>query len=961
MRYQFGGFELDTNRELLTGPDGPVALRPGTFRMLRHLIERAPALVTRDELMDALWGHHALSPNVVPQTVSELRQALGDDAQEPRYIETRHRRGYCFVAKVEQVPDGVAEAAVDPELFPSESLAVVPSPQTAALPWITQPLWQFVLVGLAVLGLLVFWLRPDSPASAGTESRAGPALTSGRLWLQSEVSDEVLDAYLNLRVRSSSDWIHWPFGSGVSGAGVKPWRLVVDAQGAWQLWDDNNQMRSLGQLPAADLPSRAQALMSYIEIAAGRTGLAAAPIGWPRDISDRIALAEAAHAQTQGRLNDALAGFERADTDQGWPRYFYALALAEAGSGIRAMGVLDPLRTSKDQTLELLAEFQHARLSGRPNEALAALRAYTLLVPEAIGLRLELLDAQLAQAQWTAATDSMNGLAALLGDAAPALVWRRAQWLSVMEPSEADQAFRDAISLVSSNNEPDQLEQARHAYLRWLLARNHLDRAAKVIDDMPPDQVDTLLFRARLALARGDIDKARQDYQSAEANGQQQGRLGTARYAQLGLIEVALRACEAQVAADLANPLINRAQAEGDDALVLQARDVLGRAHTSLGAFDAAREQLNQTIESARNQGNARAEALARYHLGNVYAQERRQPEEAEQAYRLAADSFRLLREDLLEVKALANLALMAERHGRLLDARAAYQVALARVRELEVPHELGRIAFNVGVNERELGDLGTAAARFDEAMAAFEQTGMVEGVLRVASARADLAVQQGAVARARTVLANTELRRASVPPLAQSNWLSASARCEELAGNPTGAGDLLAQARQLRQQSGIRAAEVDLELRTLRLALVRGEPVDLLRFERIEAEFQRLGEPKYALSAAIAMVEASLLQGRIDAARTRADALRTPVQTRGNRAQQLQLDWLLALTSAEETRLARLEALESDAAKAGFGLLVRRVRYERLPSDSPERSVQQAELERDGLGGLLRSPLSPF
>ncbi|MBL8243561.1 MAG: winged helix-turn-helix domain-containing protein, partial [Rhodanobacteraceae bacterium] len=92
MRYRLAEFELDTQRELLIGPAGVVALRPQAYRLLRFLVERTPALVSRDELMDALWGHHALSPNVIPQTVSELRQALGDDPQQPRFIETRHRR-----------------------------------------------------------------------------------------------------------------------------------------------------------------------------------------------------------------------------------------------------------------------------------------------------------------------------------------------------------------------------------------------------------------------------------------------------------------------------------------------------------------------------------------------------------------------------------------------------------------------------------------------------------------------------------------------------------------------------------------------------------------------------------------------------------------------------------------------------------------------------------------------------
>ena len=88
MAYRFGDFELDPRLGTLTGPHGPVALRRQGFRLCQLLVERAPELLDRDTLLDEVWGRTALSPNVLPQTMSELRQALGDDPQAPRYIET---------------------------------------------------------------------------------------------------------------------------------------------------------------------------------------------------------------------------------------------------------------------------------------------------------------------------------------------------------------------------------------------------------------------------------------------------------------------------------------------------------------------------------------------------------------------------------------------------------------------------------------------------------------------------------------------------------------------------------------------------------------------------------------------------------------------------------------------------------------------------------------------------------
>ena len=105
MKLRFGDFLLDRSTGSLTGPDGPVPLRRQTYRLLEVLLEHAPGLVDHDTLLDEAWGHPALSPNVLPQAISELRQALGDSANDPEYIETLHRRGYRIIPEVEQVDE----------------------------------------------------------------------------------------------------------------------------------------------------------------------------------------------------------------------------------------------------------------------------------------------------------------------------------------------------------------------------------------------------------------------------------------------------------------------------------------------------------------------------------------------------------------------------------------------------------------------------------------------------------------------------------------------------------------------------------------------------------------------------------------------------------------------------------------------------------------------------------------
>ena len=100
MKFHFGQFILDTRTGELLGPDGPVVLRRQTWRLLLELLESAPALTDRETLLDRVWGRTAVAPNVLPQTLSELRQLLGDSARNPTYIDTVHGRGYRMICTV---------------------------------------------------------------------------------------------------------------------------------------------------------------------------------------------------------------------------------------------------------------------------------------------------------------------------------------------------------------------------------------------------------------------------------------------------------------------------------------------------------------------------------------------------------------------------------------------------------------------------------------------------------------------------------------------------------------------------------------------------------------------------------------------------------------------------------------------------------------------------------------------
>ena len=96
----FGEFRLDPVSGHLYRGQQIVALAPKAFALLQFLAGQAGRLVSKQELLAAVWPGVFVGDAVLKSTIRELRKALGDDSIEPRFIETAHRRGYRFMAPV---------------------------------------------------------------------------------------------------------------------------------------------------------------------------------------------------------------------------------------------------------------------------------------------------------------------------------------------------------------------------------------------------------------------------------------------------------------------------------------------------------------------------------------------------------------------------------------------------------------------------------------------------------------------------------------------------------------------------------------------------------------------------------------------------------------------------------------------------------------------------------------------
>src|SRR5262245_48228016 len=110
-RTRFGDFELDAERGTLVRNGRRVRIQPQPLRVLTYLADRPGAVVTRDELRQAIWDQATFVEfdQGLNYCVRQIRQALNDDAVKPVFIETVKKRGYIFIAPVERV--AAADAA----------------------------------------------------------------------------------------------------------------------------------------------------------------------------------------------------------------------------------------------------------------------------------------------------------------------------------------------------------------------------------------------------------------------------------------------------------------------------------------------------------------------------------------------------------------------------------------------------------------------------------------------------------------------------------------------------------------------------------------------------------------------------------------------------------------------------------------------------------------------------------
>ena len=110
---------LDLEHEQLRRGDKALHLRPKSFALLRYLVAHPGRVLSKDELVEAVWPRTAISDGVLTVSINEVRRALGDMAQAPQYLETVPRRGYRWRGALPTRPPLQDPAASPPACSPA--------------------------------------------------------------------------------------------------------------------------------------------------------------------------------------------------------------------------------------------------------------------------------------------------------------------------------------------------------------------------------------------------------------------------------------------------------------------------------------------------------------------------------------------------------------------------------------------------------------------------------------------------------------------------------------------------------------------------------------------------------------------------------------------------------------------------------------------------------------------------
>ncbi|MGY6630148.1 MAG: tetratricopeptide repeat protein [Wenzhouxiangella sp.] len=951
MRIQFDQFQIDLDQKSVIGPDGPVSLRPQTFAVLCHLIDQAPAVVSRDDLLDAVWGHQATSVSSVAQTIKELRQALGDSSSEPRLIATRRRLGYQFIAPI-QHPDANASADHPPQHsgYPTPSTPPAPPPTSFA----RQRSWAaLALVALLVLAVWFFAAPGNQPA-----------------WDDAQPPTLAVAQMVNATDDPSLNWL---------GPALETYlgHALVELGGFRVLVIDPTSSRDEAQLTDVDFliegryltagvdgsrllaslrrPGSSE-IVTSLESGLGGWDVAALSIEMAGAIRDRLGFSpppgadatairarlprvadsqrlyfSALNALELNRADQALALIAEARTDEpNNPRLDHLEAMAwqrrgdwdsarEASEKALAATRLWPRRDRLElEATAALLEFDYER-------AADSLQALTQFYPEPESSR-RLVDALIQAGRLGAAEQALASLASQRpSDPRVALLQARLAQAERLHEKRLE-AAREAILLARQDNLDALLPAALLSEVGALIELARLDEAREVLDDL--FDLTELLSDADLAYAH--LSLARIRFQQGELAGALEASddafaLFAAIPHPLGQAETRMvagaihdRAGRLEESLVVLEEALGHFEALGDTRRLAQATVQTGVTLMRANQTDRAIDHFERGARQFRRQGDRQGEGAALLNHATLLARSGRLVD-AEPPFERALEAFTDAGDLRGQAIALGNLAGISSERRDYSRSIAQAEQALELFDQLGAQTDIARVSFNLGILHRRRGELTLAQARFEQAADAFAQQGATLMEARALTTLGSLMLSTGRLDDLEELLGRVgslDIEDAVESSLYQS-----------LIGEHALAINDLSQARAAFESAHDLLVTIAAEDRMLasryhlaKLDLAEGNAVRAEQTAReLVTGFGEVRNGSRQIDALILLAESLISQQRLTDASASISRAEDLLETYPDAEQGLRLAVLRSQVSEPELAMQRLDWVEQQAATQGF------------------------------------------
>jgi eukaryotic-like serine/threonine-protein kinase len=745
-RYRFGPFELNTVEELLARNGTRVKVQDLPYRLLVMLLERPGEIVTREEVRKCLWPENTFVEfdNSLGVAIRKVRDALGDDADKPRYVETLPRRGYRFVAPVTFLPsetlnptEPLDDFSAKRPMVRTEDLVTATRPGKRSRYWISGIALTFGLAAAAIYGFRSF---PKRAPGARTAEISATAIRTRR-------SVAIL-GFRNLPRRAEDDWLSPAFSEMLN--------TELASDGALRMVPGEDVARVKRELPVADEDSLAKASLEHLHINSGADYIVlgsytALPVSGAKRIRLDVRVQETLHGETL--TEKSFTGSEMS---------LFELAV-EAGQSLR----------------------QSMGISSASNETMRQARAALPSDPEATRFyvegkeRLWAFDSLLARDLLIKAIAIDPGYP--LAHAALSEAWNRLGYTSKAR-SEAERArslsehlgLEDRLLIqgqyyVTLPDRPKAIETYRRLFAQF---PDNLDYGLRLADQQrvvdPQVALSTLAALRQLPAPYGEDPRidllesrawAVQDVPKAQAAATRALQLAKAQGSPVLVARAYGILCQTlggnvsdTQKIQYCEDSREYARAAGNPDSVARASNDLAGVYFLQGRMEQAETMYREALGIFKQAGDIDGIAAAANNLGGV-ALLRGNLNVAARALSAAVKSFKEQDDRDGVALALYNLGEVARKRGDLKQAFSDYNEGNTAAREIADNSAIGYILTGVGDALLDRGDLDAARKSYEDALSLRKQTGELQLAAETELSLSRLETEEGHAADAETAI----------------------------------------------------------------------------------------------------------------------------------------------------------------------------------------------------------------